>query len=136
MSDKTLYFLAQPGEHCAVAYYEIIMGALDLGAAAKFNYLDAQDQMKVVDIQFFLADQMRFELMRRLQWITGFKAETYSLLEMIQDVNAVKAACDATPPELSASHPGHGEYKQLVPGDQQVFIRRLLPEALAAFNPS
>ncbi|PIE72048.1 MAG: hypothetical protein CSA20_09765 [Deltaproteobacteria bacterium] len=134
LSDKTLYFLAQPGEQCAMAYYEIIMGALDLGPAIKFDYLEATDQMQVVDIQFFLADQIRFELMRRLQWLTGFEAARYPLLEMIQQFDTVKAACAAQPPELSASHPGHDEYQQLVPGDQQVFIRRMLPDALATFT--
>jgi hypothetical protein len=31
LSDRTLYFLARPGEKSAIAYYEMIMGVLDLG---------------------------------------------------------------------------------------------------------
>ncbi|MDH4010686.1 MAG: hypothetical protein OEU55_08220, partial [Desulfobacterales bacterium] len=60
LSDKTLYFLAQPGEDSSMAYYEMIMGVLDFGPATKFNYLASEQQMRVVDIHLFLADQMRF----------------------------------------------------------------------------
>ena len=42
LSDRTLYFLAQPGEKSAIAYYEMIMGVLDLGPATKFNYLPSE----------------------------------------------------------------------------------------------
>jgi hypothetical protein len=134
LSDSTLYFLAQPGEPSSVAYYEIIMGVLDLGPAAKFLYLDNRDQMRVVDLHLFLADQIRFELMQRLKWITGFEGANYSILEMIQKFNDVKESCRAIPPELSASHPHYVEYSELTAGDKEVFIRRMLQEALDTFK--
>ena len=134
LSDSTLYFLAQPGELSSVAYYEVIMGVLDLGPAAKFLYLDNRDQMLVVDLHLFLADQIRFELMLRLKWITGFEGAKYSILEMIQNFNNVKESCRAMPPELSASHPDYFEYSQLTTGDKEVFIRRMLQEALDTFK--
>ena len=74
LSDSTLFFLAQPGESSSIAYYDFIMGILDLGAAPEFHYLGNSDQMLVVDIHLFLADQVRFEMMRRLEWIRNFKA--------------------------------------------------------------
>ncbi|MDY6950962.1 MAG: hypothetical protein SWE60_05580, partial [Thermodesulfobacteriota bacterium] len=36
LTDRTLYFLARPGEETAMAFYELIMGVLGLGAAPKF----------------------------------------------------------------------------------------------------
>ncbi|UCD90308.1 MAG: hypothetical protein JSW04_02385, partial [Desulfobacterales bacterium] len=45
VSDKTLFFLARPGEDSAVAYYELIMGILDLGEGLKFYYLGKKDQL-------------------------------------------------------------------------------------------
>jgi len=45
LSDKTLFSLAQPGETSTTAFYELIMGALDLGPAAKFYYLANDEQM-------------------------------------------------------------------------------------------
>jgi hypothetical protein len=134
VSDTILYFLAQPGESSSVAYYEVIMGVLDLGPATKFHYLDNHSQMRVVDLHLFLADQVRFELMRRLNWITSFEGVKYSILEMVQNYNRVKENCRANPPELSVSHSNYAEYNQLTTGDKEVFIRRMLQEALDAFK--
>ena len=134
LSDETLYFLAQPGEPSSVAYYEVIMGALDLGLATRFHYLDNRNQMLVVDLHLYLADQVRFELMQRLKWITGFEGQKYSILEMIQNYNSVRQSCRSNPPELSATNSEYSEYIQLTPGDKEVFIRRMLQDALDAFK--
>jgi hypothetical protein len=134
LSDAIVYFLAQPGESSSVAYYEVIMGVLGLGAAAKFHYLDNSNQMLVIDLHLFLADQIRFEMMRRLEWITGFEGAKYSILEMVQKFDLVKENCRVNPPELSAAHADHAEYSQLTIGDKDVFIRRMLQQALDAFR--
>ena len=134
LSDATLYFLAQPGEPSTVAYYEIVMGVLDLGQAAKFNYIHKNDQMSVVDLHLFLADQVRFELMKRLKWITNFEGSKYSLLEMIEKFQNIKEHCRATPPELSPANPGYLEYDRLIPSEKEVFVRRMLLDALDAFK--
>ncbi len=134
LSDKTLLYLAQPGESSSIAYYELIMGVLDLGAAAKFHYLGNRDQMRVVDIHLFLADQMRFEMMRRLEWIRSFEGGKYSLLSMVQEFEKIKTKCRELPPILAESNPDYAVYKQLTYGDKEVFIRRMLQQALDAFR--
>ena len=134
LSDATLYFLAQPGELSSGAYYEVIMGVLGLGTATKFYYLKNSDQMRVVDIHLLLADQVRFEMMRRLKWITGFEGVKYSILEFIQKFDTVKEMCRANPPLLSSSNSSYAEYNELTPGDKEVFIRRMLQDALEAFK--
>ena len=134
LSDPTLYWLAHPGELSSVAYYEFIMGVLDLGPAAKFHYLDARDQMRVVDIHLFLADQMRFEMMCRLGWIEGFEAEKFSLFELVRDFERIAGRCRRKAPELALSHPEYTGYSTLAEGDRQVFIRRLLQPALDVFK--
>jgi hypothetical protein len=136
LSGATLYYLAQPGELSSVAYYELIMGVLDLGPAIKFHYLDNRNQMLVVDLHLFLADQIRFEMMRRLKWITGFEGTKYSILMMLQEYNRVKENCRANPPELAGSNSDYAGYHQLTTGDKEVFIRRMLQEALDAFEKS
>jgi hypothetical protein len=134
LSDKTLYFLAQPGENSSISYYELIMGILDLGPAIKFNYLPNKEQMRVVDIHLFLADQLRFEVMRRLKWLVKLPCEKYNLIDMVQDFEKIKPASKASPPELSASHPDSISYQQLAAGDKEVFIRRMLRDAIEAFK--
>jgi hypothetical protein len=134
LSDQTLYFLAQPGEPSSVAYYEVIMGILNLGPAAKFHYLANRDQMLVVDLHLFLADQVRFEMMRRLGWIMDFEGLKYSILELVQKFDGAKEACRINPPVLSALNPDFAEYTRLTFGDKEVFIRRMLSQALDAFK--
>ncbi len=134
ISDKTLYYLSQPGENSSNAYYEIIMGILDLGPAVEFHYLDNQDQMRVVDIHLFLADQLRFEMMRRLDWIRSFAGCDFSLLEMVQEFDTIKNKCRERPPELARSNTNYSEYSHLTDGDKEVFIRRMLQEALDSFK--
>jgi hypothetical protein len=134
LSDKTLFGLAQPGETSTTAFYELIMGALDLGPAAKFYYLANDEQMRVVDIHLLLADHVRFELMRRLGWLRTLPCGRYSLIEMVQQFESVKQQARQAPPELNDSHPEYGAYRQLAKGDQEVFIRRMLRDAIEAFK--
>ena len=134
LSDSTLFYLAQPGESSSVAYYELIMGTLNFGAAPKFHYLNNKDQMAVVDIHLFLADQVRFEMMRRLDWIRSYGGRDYSLLEMVQEYNDVKTKCRINPPELAVSNSDYAAYNQLTSGDKEVFVRRMLQKALDIFK--
>jgi hypothetical protein len=134
LSDLTLFSLAQPGETSSTAFYELIMGSLDIGPAARFYYLSNDLQMRVIDMNLVLADHVRFEMMRRLGWLKRLPCADHSLIEMILKFDAVKEQTRLNPPVLSESHPNYGAYRQLSGGDKEVFIRRLLPEALEAFK--
>jgi hypothetical protein len=134
LSDRTLYFLAQPGEHSSIAYYETIMGILGLGPPTKFDYLPSEEQMRVVDIHLFLADQMRFEMMRRLKWLDTLPCQKTRIIEMVQDFDEVKTVCRDNSPGLAPSHPGYGSYQKLAARDKEVFIRQILREALEKFQ--
>ena len=134
LSDKTLYYLALPGDSSTNAFYEFIMGVLDMGMFSQFHYLENKDQLMVVDIHLFLADQVRFELMHRLEWLQGFSTEDNTLLEMVRRHDALKAESKNNPPVLTESHPQYDEYQQRTRGDKDVFIRRLLQDALEVFK--
>jgi hypothetical protein len=134
LSDKTLYFLARPGEDSAMAFYELIMGVLGLGAAPKFYYLPNVEQMVVVDIHLFLADQVRFEMMYRLGWLRVFSGQKDTLLDMVRDFQRIKAECKDKSPELSDADPDYEAYSKLAIGDKEAFVRRRLRQALEAFG--
>jgi hypothetical protein len=134
LSDRTLYSLALPGDDSAVPFYEVVMGVLDLGAAAGFFFLDDEDKIRVVDRHLFLADHVRFEMMRRLGWVSSYACAPLTLVEMIQDFRAAKRACMAGAPKLAETHPGYAAYRQLTIREKQVFVRRLLRDALEAFE--
>lgn len=134
LSDAALHFLAQPGESSALAFYELIMGILDLGPSIKFNYLPNREQITVVDIHLFLADRVRFEIMRRLKWLINLPCEKYGLVEMVQDFDTVKSECTGTFPELAPAHPDYPAYAQLPHSERESFIRRMLRDALESFK--
>lgn len=134
LSDKTLLFLARPGDAGTHAFYEIIMGTLDLGTAAEFYALDKQDQLKVVDTHLFLVDQTRFDLMRRLGWVMRFPCQVHTLVRLIQDAERLKTESRGCPPELSPSHAAYATFRDLTALDKESFIRRLLSEALESFK--
>lgn len=134
LSDTTLFHLSQPGENSTIAFYELIMGILDLRSAAKFHYLANRDQMIVVDIHLFLADHVRFEMMRRLQWLAPLPLGEYSLIKMVKDFENLKTMSKNNPPELVKSHPEHNAYQNQAAGDKEVFIRRMLSDALDEFK--
>jgi hypothetical protein len=134
LSDKTIYYLSLPGDHSTHAFYELIMGVLDLDQTAGFHYLENADQLNVVDIHLFVADQVRFELMRRLGWVTSYSADKNTLLEMVQKCAELRATAREIPPALAESHPEYIDYQELTRGDKEVFIRRLLQEALEVFK--
>ena len=134
LSDKNLLFLARPGDAGTLAFYEIIMGTLDLGMAAEFYALDKQNQLTVVDTHLFLVDQTRFELMRRLGWVVRFPCQAHTLVKLIQEAERLKTESRGCPPELSPSHAAYATFQDLTALDKESFIRRLLSEALESFK--
>ena len=134
VTGQTIMTLAQPGDESTAAYYELIMGVLDLGPATKFHYLPNDERMLVVDTHLFLADQVRFEMMRRLGWLSEIPYHNHTLMEMVQSLDKVKSYADTHPPRLSESHEGYDGYIGLHHREKESFIRRLLPAALEVFK--
>ncbi|MFH2219719.1 MAG: hypothetical protein ABII68_08670 [Pseudomonadota bacterium] len=134
LSDRTLYLLALPGEKNAIPFYELIMGVLGIGEPLKFYYLEKEAQMRVMDIHLFLSDQVRFEMMRRLGWLGSYPCEKHRLLEMVRDVDNIKALCKNKLPVLASTHPDFKLYEAAKGMDKEVIIRRLFPKALLAFK--
>ena len=134
LADQTVLYLAQPGDNSTTAFYELIMGFLELGAAPKFHYLPNADQLKVVDIHLFLADQVRFELMTRLGWLERYPGQLYSLMMLVFNHLTIKADPQKHALALSRTFPEYQAYDVLPSREQESFVRRLLPKALEAFR--
>lgn len=134
LSPRTLYVLAVPGEAGTAAFYDLIMGVLDKGGADDFPQLGQRDQMRVMDIHLFLADQVRFEMMRRLGWIGLYPLGECAVLEMVRSFEKTFQFSAANPPKLASSHSEYEAYLKLHPRDQESLIRRMLPGALEIFR--
>lgn len=134
LSDKCIYLLALSGDESTTAYYELIMGIFDLGKASEFSFLNKKNQLRVIDIHLFLADQVRFEMMRRLKWIKNLPSEGYTLIEMVRSFDKVDAVCRDAPPLLSETHRAYNYYKELTARDKEAFIRLIIPRAIEVFG--
>ena len=88
----------------------------------------------VVDIHLFLADQVRFEMMRRIGWLERHSCGEYRMVEMVQAFERTHSFCKDNPPELAPSHPAYEGYRKLHRRDQESSIRRMLPDALDLFR--
>jgi hypothetical protein len=134
ISDQSLYRLACPGDDSNQAFYEVIMGTLELGPAARFGYLEDDDKLRVVNIHLFLVDMIRFELMRRLGWICRYAAFNERIVELVHRSENMKDRCQNQGPKLVSTHPKYDEYCKLIPRDKDAFVRSLLTDALEAFK--
>lgn len=134
ISDQTLYRLAHPGEESSNAFYEFIMGALDLGPTAKFGYLEEKEKLRIIDLHLFLADNARFELMWRLGWLNRYAAQEIQLVELVQKAAEYKLKFKDQIPELSPTHTEYDNFRGLIPRDKDALIRRLLIPALEEFK--
>ena len=134
LSHRVITYLATPGENSNTAFYELIMGTLAYGEASGFYHLGNEEQLRVVDIHLFLADHVRFEMMRRLGWLGTLVSGDYALIELIMRFERLKLTFRNHPPELNSSHPGYGEFMKLSVREREVSIRQMLPKALEAFG--
>lgn len=134
ISDQTLYRLAHPGEESSHAFYEFIMGVLELGPADSFGYLEEKEKLKIIDIHLFLADNVRYELMRRLGWLSSFTTEKIELVGLVQQTEDFKGFYQNNVPELAPTHLKYEHYRNLTPREKEVLIRGLLVSALEAFK--
>jgi hypothetical protein len=126
--------LAEPGRSSDLLFYGLIIGFLGRPADERFETLDKRTQMHVLDVHLFLADQIRFEMMRRLGWLVRFGAEEHTIFELVRQFDRLKQHCQSHPPVLAANHPGFEHYARLVDQDKQVFIRRMFQSALETFK--
>lgn len=134
LSDSTLNILAKSGEESSLLLYDLIMGLKGYGRGARFFELPSKERLTVTDITLFLLDQLRFEAMRRLGWVEEVPTSSVVLLDLVDRFSTTFAPLRNTTPALSPSHPRYPEYKDTFCSDQHVFVRKLIPEALEAFE--
>ncbi|MCB2188781.1 MAG: hypothetical protein KQJ78_20370 [Deltaproteobacteria bacterium] len=133
LPDRTLGVLAELKEPAVLALYDLVLGVRDWGRGEDLAFLAAQQKMEALDAYLFLADQVRFETMRRLGWVEGVAAEKHSLLDLATHPTDIQARDQPLPPRLL---PAHHRYQELEPRlrlEPEAAIRSLIPEALAVF---
>lgn len=128
--DKALVFLAGGGRESPFYYYDLIMNLKDLGTGFGFDELETIDKMTVIDIHLFLLDRIRYEYMKRLEWLVSYPGEKITMVELIVNFNDLAPGIQAKPAALSRNHPCYGEYISKNLFEKEEVIRKLIPEAL------
>jgi hypothetical protein len=110
------------------------MGVKNLGTASDFFHLDKTGKMEVIDISIHLLDQLRFECMRRLNWLEGVAEQSLPIVDHIEHYPHLKKQGVASIPQLCNSHPKYQVYEKLPDLEKETFIRKQIPEAIEEFR--
>ncbi|MGC9964151.1 MAG: hypothetical protein ABSE08_01975 [Syntrophobacteraceae bacterium] len=133
LDNSVIGYLVRGGEDSAMALYELIMATKGLGPGMRFDYLDSESKMYVTDITLFLLDLIRFEAMYRLGWLDEYAFLSVPLVDLIANFKDQFSALRNSAPVLSQSHPLFRQYLAEYEGDRNVFLRKLIPEAIKTF---
>lgn len=133
LSDSTLVVLIRGDEESSLCLYDFIMGVMGLGAGLRFYFLDNAEKMTVMDVTFFLLDQCRFEVMRRLGWLEDYPTLHVPMVDLVTSFRDTFPRERHTAPSLSPGHPGFEQYEKLFGGDRAAYVRRLIPGAIEEF---
>lgn len=133
LSDTVLRALMEGGDDASLLLHELIMGVMKLGKGVHFDSLESPVKLEVIDKALFLLDQLRFEVMRRLNWVRPSSFAAVPMVELIENFTTTYASMKNHTPQLLEHHPRYSEYQKLFEADRAVFIRRLVPDALEAF---
>ena len=134
LSDEILLFLISPGDQNIFALYELVMGVKDLGTASDFFHLDKAVKMEVIDISIYLLDQLRFESMRRLDWLERGAGQALPIVELVEQYPQLKRLAPSSIPTLKESHPKFQVYRGLPELEKETFLRKQIPEAINEFG--
>ena len=136
LSPSTILYLATPGEENLFVFFDLVMGAQGLGGSVRFRLddLDNDTKMKIMDTAFALVDRVRFEVMRRLEWVEAVPEGDVPIIDLVRRAWRLGARFGQEAPVLAADHPDYPAYTRLNPMDRVVMVRRLIPRAVARFR--
>lgn len=136
LSPSTLLYLATPGEENLYVLFDLVMGAQKLGGSLRFRLddLDNDTKMKIMDCVFALVDRVRFEVMRRLGWAVMVQGLEVPIIALVEQAWRQGTRFNQETPTLATEHPEFPAYSRLNPMDRVVFLRRLIPRAVATFR--
>lgn len=134
LPDELILFLAEDDEGSREIIHDLLMGSLGLGNGYEFEALPSEKLLTLLDVNFILIDQIRFECMRRLGWIYEIPLSDKPIIGLIREFNHGVLPLLTDIPELTPSHPGYPEYAILNEIEKRTFIRRMIPEAVKQFS--
>lgn len=131
---RVLGDLAELGSEATLALYDLVLGVRGWGAGERFHYLEAKPKVEALDSFLFVADQVRFELMRRLGWVEGVAAEHYPLVDLALYFERIQKEFEPVTPYLTTAYPRYVEVSDRLRVEPAAVVRSLIPQALKAFR--
>lgn len=130
LSPETLAFLTRGGDRSTFYLFDLIMNIQNLGSGFEFHEMESPEKMAVMDCHLFLLDRMRFEYLKRLGWLEQYPGEEYTLVELVQHFDRIRANLQATAPLLDRGHPDWDSYNAMSPFEKEEFIGKLTAKAI------
>ncbi|MCA1905082.1 MAG: hypothetical protein LDL11_00645 [Desulfarculus sp.] len=134
LPDPVLALLAELGHEATLALYDVVLGVRGWGAGERFSYLEAKPKVEALDAFLFLADQVRFDLMRRLGWVRGVAAEAYPIVDLAMRPLEIQAEFSPLVPELTRAYGRYHDLERRLAVEPAAVVRSLIPEALLVFR--
>lgn len=131
--DNILIELAELESEGVLALYDVVLGVRGWGAGEAFNYLEPDRKMEALDAYLFLADQVRFEVMRRLGWLGGMSCSDMPITDLALNHKQVQARL-SDQPELLRGYPRYDEMTKRLEVEPEAAMRSVIPEALSIFR--
>jgi hypothetical protein len=129
--DWAIVFLAEDNAESRLMIHDLLMGSLGLGSGYDFESLDPEKLLPLLDLNFILLDQVRFECMRRLGWIGGTPWEEKSIIDLIRTYREGDHPYMVALPPLMPEHPAYEDSQRSNELEQRVLFRRSIPEAVS-----
>jgi len=130
ISTKTLAMLAEGKDETSFYLFDLIMNLQILGSGFGFHDLGAKEKLAVMERSLFLLDRIRFEFMKRLEWLESYPGEEFSLVELVAQYEDVAPRLQAQTPKLRQEHPDFARYRAMNALQKETLIRELIPKAL------
>jgi hypothetical protein len=130
ISTKTLAMLAEEKDESSFYLFDLIMNLQNLGSGFDFHDLGSKEKLAVMERSLFLLDRIRFEYMKRLEWLESYPGEEFSLVELVTQYEEAAPRLQAQTPNLRRGHPDFARYRAMNALQKETLIRELIPKAL------
>jgi hypothetical protein len=134
LPDEMILFLAEDDDDGRGIIHDLLMGTLGLGSGYEFESLPSEKLLPLLDVYFILIDQVRFECMRRLDWVQEIPLGNQPIIPLIRAFRQGSNLALVEPPKLARQHPAYPDYSRLSEIEQRVFLRKIIPEAVKQFK--
>jgi len=130
ISQKTLALLALGRGRSSFFLFDLIMNLQNLGSGFEFNELTPKKKMTILDRHLFLLDRIRFEYMKRLDWLKYYPGEEFTIVELIVNFSQLAHNLYSKTPSLSRRHPLYNKFNKMNILGKKELVQKLIPRAL------